>query len=272
RNPATKEIDPWAAAIIAKLASYAEVSPSRTGVKVLVLGAVPPGRKRQGNIEMYSHGRYFTLTGRKIADASSEVSGRQKEVDRLHGQLFPAPKNSLPTSKSNNLDDDEIIRRAKIAKNGKKFRRLWAGDTSDYASPSEADLALCRLLAFWTGPDHGRIDRLFRQSGLIRDKWDEMHGMHTYGQLTIAKALDCMTEFYKSDGDGDAKLRTAAEHREDDRPRIVITTEEHKVNEQAATALGRDTSQPGSSKLATKEQEDLMVLRGASEPLREGSR
>src|SRR5438034_8490700 len=55
------------------------------------------------------------------------------------------------------------------AQNGVKFSTLWSGDTSAYSSASEGDLALCTLLAFWT-QDAGQIDRLFRQSGLMRSE------------------------------------------------------------------------------------------------------
>ena len=89
------------------------------------------------------------------------------------------------------MTDSELVNRAMRATNGEKFSRLWVGDTSQYASPSnegrsEADLALCSLLAFWCGPDEDRIDRLFRQSGLYRQKWER----EDYRALTLAVALD----------------------------------------------------------------------------------
>jgi primase-polymerase (primpol)-like protein len=58
-------------------------------------------------------------------------------------------------------------------KNGTNFPRLWAGNISPYPSWSEATLALCGMLAFWTRGDAERVDHLFRKSGLMRDKWDE---------------------------------------------------------------------------------------------------
>jgi hypothetical protein len=61
-------------------------------------------------------------------------------------------------------------------------------------------------LAFWAGGDAGRIDRLFRQSGLYRPKWDERRGQETYGQHTIATALGGRTEFYQP-GEGPAGQR-----------------------------------------------------------------
>jgi putative DNA primase/helicase len=86
------------------------------------------------------------------------------------------------------------------AANGEKFSRLWSGDTSAYATAnndghSEADLALCSLLAFWCGPDEVRIDRLFRQSGLCREKWTRRAD---YRSLTLSVALD-RDEFWGGD-------------------------------------------------------------------------
>ena len=84
------------------------------------------------------------------------------------------------------------------ATNGARIRALWSGDTSGYSSHSEADAALCFHLAFWCGRDAIRIDRLFRQSELRRDKWDERHynNGRTYGQETIARACAACTETY----------------------------------------------------------------------------
>jgi putative DNA primase/helicase len=83
--------------------------------------------------------------------------------------------------------DEELIERAKLAKNGDRFARLWAGDTSVFSGDqSRADLALCRILSFWCKGDFERVDRLFRQSGLMRDKWDRQCGAVRYGERTIA--------------------------------------------------------------------------------------
>jgi hypothetical protein len=72
------------------------------------------------------------------------------------------------------------------------FCRLWNADTAGYASQSEADMALCCHLAFWTGKDASRMDSLFRQSGLYRDKWERQD----YRERTIAKAIERTTETY----------------------------------------------------------------------------
>jgi primase-polymerase (primpol)-like protein len=46
------------------------------------------------------------------------------------------------------LSDDSVIEKAKAAKNGAAFAKLWEGDISGYPSQSEADLACCSHLAF----------------------------------------------------------------------------------------------------------------------------
>lgn len=88
------------------------------------------------------------------------------------------------------LSDDEIIEKAYKASNKEKFLNLWTGNIKGYPSLSEADLALTSILAFYAGGNTDHIDRLFRQSELFRDKWDENRGGKTYGEMTIEKAIN----------------------------------------------------------------------------------
>ena len=80
-------------------------------------------------------------------------------------------------------------------------------DTTGYQSKSEADIALCNMLAFWTNRDVERIDRLFRASGLMRDKWDRRQSGSTYGALTIQNAVNSTGTGY----DPQAHFRRKAE-------------------------------------------------------------
>lgn len=210
----TGEIERWAARIISDMDSYTEISPSATGVKIIIRGQLPPGSNRRGPVEMYDRGRYFTLTGAHLQGTPRTINPRQQELEQLHRRLFGSKQRSAPAQvDSINLDDQEIIRRASEAHNGPKFRALWAGDTAGFESQSEADLALCGLLAFWCGGDTGRIDALFRQSGMMRPKWDRSAGEGvTYGQRTIRRCLKGRTEFYS----GGRRCGTAS--RQDDKP------------------------------------------------------
>ena len=93
-------------------------------------------------------------------------------------------------NETNVLSDGELLEIMFNSQNGDKIRSLFSGDTSGYANDdSRADLALCSYLAFWTNNDLARMDALFRQSGLMRRKWDEKRGAQTYGAMTISKAL-----------------------------------------------------------------------------------
>lgn len=62
-------------------------------------------------------------------------------------------------------------------------------------------MALCFLLAFWTGGDATRMDYLFQQSGLMREKWEEVHYADgsTYGEKTVERAIADTSEFYDPD-------------------------------------------------------------------------
>lgn len=219
RDPATGQLEPWAADIVRRLDSYAEASPTGTGVHILARGSLPPGKRRKGKIEMYDRDRFFTVTGARLPEAPAEIHERGEVLAALHAELLappqPAPKaSSAPAAEATAptappLDDDELLTRARAAANGAKFSALWAGDTTGYDSPSEADAALCCLLAFWTAKDAGRMDAIFRSSGLYRAKWDEPRGASTYGAQTIASAIETTQDVYTgptspaAPGDGD---------------------------------------------------------------------
>ena len=110
--------------------------------------------------------------------------------------------NQQPVIASNqhfSLTWDERIRKAFASANGQSISRLFYGDTSDYSGDdSAADLALCSKLAFWSENNPQILDAMFRQSRLYREKWDKVHSGdgRTYGEMTIAKALEGQTEFY----------------------------------------------------------------------------
>jgi hypothetical protein len=152
---------------------------------------------------VYDRGRYFTVTGRHLAGTPPSIESRQDKLTslarRVFGQLEGVNGHKTPTPAFvGDFSDQEIIEKASAAENSEKFLRLWAGDTSGYEHDdnqghSEADLALCAILAFWTGPDPDRIARLFRHSGLYRKKWERKD----YREKTIARALEGRSEFYE---------------------------------------------------------------------------
>jgi putative DNA primase/helicase len=200
RDAETGEIEPWARKIVAAFDSYTEVSPSGTGLHIFVKATLPGPNNRKGPLEMYESGRYFTLTGEHLGGTPTEIHERQDVLERLYQHVFKIEKASSATNGHKpqtaplDVGDEDLLALAKQAKNGEKFSRLWSGDTSDYAGDdSRADLALCSLLAFWTDGDTERMDHLFRQSGLMRDKWNR----DDYRERTFNRVLDGRTEFYQ---------------------------------------------------------------------------
>ncbi|WP_257301055.1 hypothetical protein [Haloarchaeobius sp. FL176] len=202
------ELTDWAEDIVERLDSYTEVSPSGEGVHVLIEGVIPSTKSRSGSVECYDSARLFTMTGDHLAGTPTCIEERQDAFAPLYEQYVyggdersteeRAQKHgtvSTPTS----LSDADLVEKATTAKNGAKFERLWNGSTAGYESQSEADMALCCLLAFWTGNDETQMDRLFRDSGLYREKWDEVHYADgsTYGEQTIANAVQVSSETYE---------------------------------------------------------------------------
>ncbi len=184
-DPGTERLEDWAQEIVDKMDSYTEITPSGQGLHVIIKGSLPSGHNRKGGIELYDQGRYFTVTGNRLKGQSLSIQERTTELNGLFQQLFDDDSASLPaTICAEKMSDEDLIARAKSAKNGSLFQRLYAGDITGYGSASEADSALCCILAFWT-QSLNQIDRIFRQSKLYREKWER----EDYRRQTIQNAL-----------------------------------------------------------------------------------
>lgn len=193
--------EPWAAYHVARLDSYTEVTPSGQGLRIFIKGKLPPGPRRRGQIEVYDSGRFLTLTGQHLPGTPTAIQDRAGVIDAWHTDTFGPPTASEPSpqlvTQPVDLDDARLIDKARSARSGPDFDALWRGDTSLYqGDDSRADYHLCRHLLFWTGGDPARADRLFRQSGLYRAKWDEARRDSTYGGVTMAAALQHVGAFY----------------------------------------------------------------------------
>lgn len=202
RNPETGLIQPWAMEIIKSINSYTEITPSETGVRIFAEGKLPVNGRKNGNIEAYFSHHYMTVTGNHLEGTPTTIEKCQVEIDSFYQKYFakdePHEKGTPKPNQTPSIDDQELIEKIRQSKQGDKFQKLLNGDFSDYTSWSEGDFALCAMLAFWTANNPTQIDSIFRQSGLIRDKWDEKHGQLTYGYLTIKKAIEGTTEVYTS--------------------------------------------------------------------------
>src|SRR5699024_8784428 len=198
---------------VESLESYAEVSPSGTGIHVIVKGTLPPHGRRRGNVEIYTTGRFFTMTGRKIGGYNfvNDDSDYNK-IGFLHNKYIGKPtqqeKTNMSSGLGNDLSIDEIIDIAGKSKNGLRFKALYEGGWDQfYDSQSEADMAFVSDLAFWTARDFKKMDAIMRKSSLYRPKWDEKRGEQTYGDMTLQRAVDtCTNEFIPPQRDDDFNL------------------------------------------------------------------
>ncbi|MFR4563030.1 phage/plasmid primase, P4 family [Anaerotignum sp.] len=195
----TGEISQGASEIIEMAKSYTELSQSGSGFHIILRGELPQGRKRKGSFEMYGNGspRYFAMTGNRWG-AYTTIRESQNDINAIHQKYIADQKQDKANGqKPASLTDAQVIQTATAARNGGAFYALYKGDWSGkYNSQSEADIAFCNMLAFWTGRNQEQMDNIFRSSGLMRDKWDEIRGGHTYGEITIIRACDgCETVY-----------------------------------------------------------------------------
>lgn len=222
------EVEPAAMAIVEALDSYTEVSPSGTGLRIVCAGSKPEGFGNKGllgkdafcpdglpEIEVYdglpvqgsgsSGHKALRMTGLAIKGFSS-VNDRDEAIANVCRGFLPEsssltspvlPSAAAPVQAELIPTKGMVLDVISRARNADKIASLLAGDASAYdGDDSRADLALCSMLAFYTGDNPELIDEIFRESGLMRDKWDSPRGSSTYGELTIEKAISSATDAY----------------------------------------------------------------------------
>ena len=144
---------------------------------------------------MYSDSRFCALTGNAIQalEPIEEQDGLTYIFNRYATRTGTkiSTCSDLPTGISTYSDRWVIAHAMNIeGQRGRDFRTLFSGDISAYGSQSEADEALCVLLAFWCDRDQGQMDRIFRQSGLYRLKWERQD----YRVRTLTHACEHIPE------------------------------------------------------------------------------
>ena len=201
---------------IDKINSYTEKSVSGKGIHIICYGKLPEGRRRKGKFEMYDKDRFFAFTGDAIKNVP--IFNREQEVIELWEKYinYEEPIVEVPSTnykydftqpnlpnlnkeyKTVYLNDDEVIQTILNSRQSSEFYSLYYnGDMSSYGNDhSAADAGLCCILAFWTNGNQAQMDRLFRNSALMRKKWDEKRGTDTYGNITINSALKRTTQGY----------------------------------------------------------------------------
>ena len=141
--------------------------------------------------------RFVTVTGDVYR--TGEIPNDETAMTTLLDSLMKRNKQVQNTQLRHHsyLDDDAVIAHAEEASNSDKFKKLYAGDWEElYDSQSDADMALLSILAFWCGCDEEQMDRIFRTSGLMRDKWDRRQAGTTYGAISIRNTVNTCAAVY----------------------------------------------------------------------------
>ena len=189
--------------------AYVEVSTSGTGLHYIF--KAQPGehgcKNVQNALELYHTQRFIALTG---THATGDVR-KEFDVKWLVDKYFP-PQIAVsaegwttePVPEWNGPADDvelvQLASRTMSAANifggkGANFADLWNGNIEALTAAwpaverpydaSHADAALAQRLAYWTGKNCERIERMMWQSALVRDKWTKHR---TYLERTILRA------------------------------------------------------------------------------------
>ena len=216
--------DPYVMKMLERFGSYAEKSVSGEGIHIYgkcdfsqIPTELQKGEKKRQRLhrryyqknpnngtELYIGGltnRYAVFTGNVIQDnplidcTNAILVTLDKDMLRQNKKKnIQSPPISIP-KKSASLDDEafDIVCNLRKQKNSEKFCKLYdGGDFSDYGSQSEADCALCAIIAFRTGPDPDAIDNIFRGSALYREKWER----DNYREETITKGIEACGGIY----------------------------------------------------------------------------
>lgn len=210
------EDDPRVQTMLSRFDSYAEYSVSGNGLHIygkVDLRKLPIAPDKNGKprldkqfymknpnngIELYIGGltnRFAVFTGNAVVDLPLK-NCTTAVLTTLDKDMRKAEKVKYSASRDGDKELFDLVANLYKQKNGDKFIKLYRhGDYSDYGSHSEADLALCSMIAFRAGPDPALIDEVFRDSALMREKWER----EDYRTATIDAAIRaCNGQFHRS--------------------------------------------------------------------------
>lgn len=198
---------------------YVEVSQSGRGLHIFGYSPSIPEHACKNiplHIELYTSDRFICMGSAGQGDMMHDASAT---LNAVVARYFPQTEqlNSAEWTTTHNPaaypieDDARLIEKACSSKGGvgaifggkATFKDLWERNTEVLADAypdtdreydaSSADAALAQHLAFWTGDNCERIERLMRQSALVRPKWDSHK---SYMQRTITGACARQTTYY----------------------------------------------------------------------------
>ena len=189
-----------------EISTYAEISPSKTGLHFIGKGEVPGERKRYKNLEIYDKDRFFTVTGNVIKDRDrNKVINIDSELKPLYEKYMPkinkisAENKISPTLtfyKGEQDILDKLFYRGYFSYTGEDLRQIYYGNYESYFnSQSEADFFMLGRLLYYTSDTEQAIS-LMENSGLKREKWYKKRAGTDYIHYIAGKAIGSMNKFY----------------------------------------------------------------------------
>ena len=189
-----------------EISTYAEISPSKTGLHFIGKGEVPGERKRYKNLEIYDKDRFFTVTGNVIKDRDrNKVINIDSELKLLYEKYMPkinkisAENKISPTLtfyKGEQDILDKLFYRGYFSYTGEDLRQIYYGNYESYFnSQSEADFFMLGRLLYYTSDTEKAIS-LMENSGLKREKWYKRRGATDYIHYIANKAIASINQFY----------------------------------------------------------------------------
>lgn len=194
---------PFAEKLIASCDSYTELSPSGNGIHIIGKGKLPHSvrGRRTEVIEVYESTRFFTVTGNGL-NGCEEIKDIQPVIDSLFTEYFKSEETKAQNRKSYDVQfqpeaawdsDIEFLQMVLFKqKDGELLRALFNGENPlKGGDRSYNDYYFCLKVNWANGNDLAQTDRLFRSSGRMRPKWDEVHysSGETYGQRLLQDAV-----------------------------------------------------------------------------------
>lgn len=194
------------------ISTYAEISPSKTGLHFIGKGKVPGERKRYKNLEIYDRDRFFTITGNilKDKDRSKIVNINQEllplyqiympSIDSVEGKAGRINLNPSSLAYKNRFSQNDILNilfnRGYFNYSGEDLRQIYNGNYQNYFnSQSEADFFMLGRLLYYTADVEASISFMER-GGLKRNKWYKRRGSTDYIHYIADRAMNGIRKFY----------------------------------------------------------------------------
>lgn len=235
------------------ISTYAELSPSKTGLHFIGKGKVPGERKRHKNLEIYDEGRFFTVTGNVIKDKDrSHIKPIEQELLPLYQKYMPAVGNQIEHKETRNEQGKRSTRenpfKQRYGKSsndvlellfekgyfhytGEDIRRIYYGNYESYfTSQSEADFFMLQRLLYYTA-DVEQAVSLMENSGLKREKWYKRRGNTDYIHYIAGKAIGSMNKFYAWEKEYSQKKKSEEKRHENKEVKEGNTMPRYKFGE-----------------------------------------